>query len=324
MNTEVFAVSWLKSEFISEHPIVQVALIIFVAMLLHWIIRRFIKRTVRGLQGERVQSGLSRLRNRTPRVFLDTDQTSSIRRAQRAETIGAILRSASAVIIVLVSVVAIMHALSLQLGPLVAGTTVLTAVLGFGAQNIVRDFLSGFFIVVEDQYGVGDYIDVGTANGTVESVSLRITRLRNADGTLWQIPNGEIKRVGNKSQKWSRSLVEFRVNLNADIDKVNEIISRVAHEIWKDPIVGAAILSEPEIWGPDAFDGEGVLFKIAIKTRPLEQWRLSRVVRSRVKAAFDDEGIRLASSLPEIYGTPQMEANDVPDENQASSGRITK
>lgn len=280
----------------------RIAIIVLTAVLLNWLIRRVIKRSVRSLQGDTVQRGLKLLRKKTPNIFLETDESITLRRAQRAETIGVILRSAAAVVIFLVAFFSIMGVMHVRLAPLVAGTTVLTAVLGFGAQNIVRDFLAGFFIVVEDQYGVGDYIDVGSASGTVESVSLRITRLRNADGTLWQIPNGEIKKVGNKSQKWSRALVEFRVNLNTDTDRVEEIAKRVATDIQQDPVFGSAVVDEPEIWGPDAVDGDGMLYKIAIKTRPLEQWRISRAIRTRIKAAFDAEGIRIASAMPDIYG----------------------
>lgn len=298
-------------EFVPEIPewifgsdafrIVVIFVIAYFALILS---RYFIKRTVRGLQGDRVQRGLRILRRKTPRVFLNTDASVSLRRAQRAETMGSILRNLAAVAIFTAALFAILRTLDVvQFNQLVASTTVLTAVIAFGAQNIVRDILAGFFIVVEDQYGVGDFIDLGDVHGTVEEVSLRITRLRNADGTLWQVPNGEIKRVGNKSQKWSRSLVGFYVTLDNDAELVREVIETATKEISEDPVDGAAIIDEPEVWGPDSVDGQGLYFRIAIKTQPLEQWRLSRVVRARVKAALDEAGIRIASPLPDIYGS---------------------
>lgn len=293
----------------------SILLIITTAVLANFIIRLLIKRMVRGLQADKVQRGLHILRKRTPKMLLETNETSSLRRAQRAETIGVILRSATAVVIFLVALFSIMSLLRIPLVPIVTGTTVLTAVIGFGAQNIVRDFLSGFFIVVEDQYGVGDYIDVGAASGTVEALSLRITRLRNADGTLWQIPNGEIKKVGNKSQLWSRALVEFRVNLSADLEKIEDILEHEAHELARDELYANSVVDEPEVWGPDQVDGDGVLYKIAIKTRPLEQWRISRAIRTRVKDAFDAAGIRFASALPDIYASPPIAA---PKQNRPS------
>lgn len=292
----------------SNHDVevlVRIAAILLAGWLAQRIVRRVIKRTVSGLQGERVQRGLHVLRRRTPKALLSTDENITLRRAQRADTIGALLRSASTAIIAIIVIFAALGQLDVNLAPFVAWTTVLTAVLGFGAQNIVRDFLAGFFIVVEDQYGVGDviYLD-DNANGTVEGVSLRITKMRGADGTLWSVPNGEIKKVGNKSQKWSRAVVDFQVNLSTDISKAIHIMKDTADDMWNDSAYAGVITDEPEIWAPDAIDRDGILLKVAVKTRPLEQWRISRTLRSRIKSAFDREGIRIASVLPGQYEYP--------------------
>jgi small-conductance mechanosensitive channel len=284
-------------------PLLRILIILAVGWIVQRMVRRVIKRIVQGLQADRVQRGLSTLRRRTPKALLNTSETATVRRAQRAETLGAILRSTSTVIIGLITFFACVRALNLNLAPFIAGTAIATAALGFGAQNIVRDFLAGFFIVVEDQYGVGDVIDTGKTptgvSGVVEGVSLRTTRVRSSDGTLWHIPNGSMQGVGNKSQTWSRALVEFRVTLDTDISHAIDVMNRVAEELCRDSAYAGLVTSEPEIWAPDAIDTDGILLKVLIKTRPMEQWRVSRTLRSRIKSAFDAEGIRIASMLPE-------------------------
>lgn len=273
---------------------IAIGIIVFVAFVAQRLSRRLIRHTVSGLQGDLVQRRLRSIRRRTPRAFLSTGENASFRRAQRAETIGALLRSASAVVVFVFAAFLIFDQLSLNLGPFVATASIATAALGFGAQNIVRDFLAGFFIVVEDQYGVGDVIDVGEASGLVESVSLRTTRLRDADGRVWHVPNGEIKRVGNMSQQWSRALLEFRIALGTDIPTVIAVIKHEADELWHDPAYADLVIEEPEVWGPEEVTAEGILLKLAVKTKPLEQWQISRTLRTRVKAALDREGIAIA------------------------------
>lgn len=180
--------------------VITIIAIILGAWICLMVVRHFIKNAVSGLQGDTVQKGLHIIRRRAPKAFLNSDPYVVARRQQRAATIGAILRSLTTIVIVVIASFLILGQLSVELGPFIAGTAILTAALGFGAQYVVRDFLAGFFIVVEDQYGVGDRIELGEISGVVESVSLRITRLRGTDGTLWHIPNGEIKQIGNKSQ----------------------------------------------------------------------------------------------------------------------------
>jgi moderate conductance mechanosensitive channel len=276
----------------------------WVAQRLIW---RFAKRTVRGLRTDRVQRGLSSIRRRTPRALLDTDAQMTIRRAQRADTILSILRNVITIIVVIVAAFLILGQLTVDLAPFVAGTAIATAALGFGAQNIVRDFLAGFFIVVEDQYGVGDVIDVNEVSGTVEGVSLRVTRVRSADGTLWHIPNGELKRVGNKSQAWSRALLTFVVDAGTPIELARRTMQQAAEHLREDPKFNSSMLDHPEVWGPEDVTGKGIVFKLAVKTPPFEQWRLSRALRAAVKDAMDREGIRLAEY---VEGTPVPAGDD--------------
>jgi small-conductance mechanosensitive channel len=280
-------------------PLIRILMILALGWLVQRMVRRVIKRLVQGLQADAVQRGLSSLRRRAPKALLNTTETATVRRAQRAETIGAILRSVSTIIILIITLLACVNQLDVNLAPFIAGTAIATAALGFGAQNIVRDFLAGFFIVVEDQYGVGDVIDTGKISGVVEGVSLRTTRVRSSNGTLWHVPNGSMQNVGNMSQTWSRAVVEYRVTLDTEIAHAIDVMNRVAEELCRDSAYAGLVTSEPEIWAPDEVDADGILLKVLIKTRPMEQWRVSRTLRSRIKSAFDAEGIRVATSLPE-------------------------
>ncbi len=276
--------------------VIRVFLILLVAYILIRLSRVAVKRIVSDLQGDVVQKRLAKMAKRTPRALQSSGPHLALRRAQRAETIGALLRSTATLIVGVVTFFAVLQQFSINLVPLVASAGVATAALAFGAQNIVRDFLAGLFIVVEDQYGVGDVIDVGVASGTVEAVSFRITRLRDSEGTLWHVPNGEIKKAGNKSQQWARALLEFRVALDTDIATAVRTMKATADEMWQDSAYAGIITEEPEVWGPEAIDKEGIYLRLAVKTRPMEQWHVSRALRGRVKKAFDAAGIEIAKA----------------------------
>lgn len=213
--------------------------------------------------------------------------------AQRAETIGLVLRSLTRAIIAVIAGSTILGELGVELGPLIAGAGIAGVALGFGAQSLVKDFLSGMFMLVEDQFGVGDVIDVGAATGTVEAVSLRTTRLRGVDGTLWHVPNGEIRRVGNKSQEWSRALLDIEVSYATDLSKAQEIIKRQADEMWQHGELRESILAEPEVWGVESLGAHGVAIRLVVKTLPADQWKVMRALRQSIKDAFDVEGIEI-------------------------------
>jgi small conductance mechanosensitive channel len=218
---------------------------------------------------------------------------SHARVVQRAETIGLVLRSFVRIVVSVIAGVSILGTLGVNLGPLIAGAGIAGIALGFGAQSLVKDFLSGMFMLVEDQFGVGDIIDVGEASGTVEAVSLRTTRLRGVDGTLWHVPNGEIHRVGNKSQEWSRALLDIEVSYSTDLDQAQEIIKRVADDVWHHDPMRDSILAEPEVWGVETLGAHGVSIRLVVKTLPADQYKVMRRLRQRIKDAFDAEGIEI-------------------------------
>src|SRR4029450_6011914 len=155
--------------------------------------------------------------------------------------------------------------------------------VGFGSQNLVRDFISGIFMLMEDQYGVGDVVDAGPATGTVEGVGLPPPRLRDVSGTLWHIPNGEIRRVGNRSQGWALALVDVEVAYSTDLDEATRTMERVAHELYADEQWAARILEQPEVWGVEELGPDGIRVRLVAKTRPLEQWKVARETRGRAQ-----------------------------------------
>ncbi|MGH8998777.1 MAG: mechanosensitive ion channel family protein, partial [Acidimicrobiia bacterium] len=217
----------------------------------------------------------------------------AVRRSQRAEAIGTLMRSIVSVVIWVVAGLMALGELGLNLGPLLAGAGVVGIALGFGAQSLVKDFLSGIFMLVEDQFGVGDVIDAGEATGTVESVSLRTTRLRSVEGVVWHIPNGEIRRIGNQSQEWSRALIDVPVAYQADLAAAAELIRKVSGELAAEPGWAERILKPPEVWGVERFDADSVAIRTVITTTPNEQWNVSRELRQRLKAAFDQAGLEI-------------------------------
>jgi small conductance mechanosensitive channel len=221
------------------------------------------------------------------------DPLAAERRSQRAKAIGSLLMASLSVVVWVIAVLLILPELGVEITGLLAGAGIVGIALAFGAQNLVQDLVSGIFMIAEDQYGVGDVIDMGEASGVVEAVGLRTTRLRAVDGTVWHVRNGEVVRVGNMSQGWSRALLDIEVAYHEDVTRVMDELSRVGAELHEDPDFGPKILEDPEMWGVEAFGANSVVIRMIIKTRPLEQWTVAREMRRRIKLAFERLGIDL-------------------------------
>jgi small conductance mechanosensitive channel len=273
---------------------VAIAGLLLGAFVLRWLLHRLIDRVAqRAATG--VAAPLTRVRRgkRTEVRPLHHSPTSA-RRAQRARTMGTLLKSiASSVIFTIVAIMAISE-LGYDVAPLIASAGIVGVALGFGAQSLVTDFLSGIFMIVEDQYGVGDVVDLGEAVGTVEAVGLRVTRLRDVEGTVWYVRNGEIMRVGNQSQNWARTVVDVPVSHEQDLHRVKQVLADVAHDVWEDEDFKNVVLEEPEVWGVQDMTPDWITVRVTLKTAPLEQWGVAREMRQRIKARFDHEGIELA------------------------------
>lgn len=271
-----------------------IGLVIFGLVLrwvLHRLIDRLVQRAVHGVLPERVAR--VQVPGESRRTGAVADSPGFSRRKQRAETMGTLLKSIVTGVVTAIVGTMILSAMGVNIAPIIASAGIIGLAIGFGAQSLVTDFLSGLFMIFEDQYGVGDAVDLGEAVGTVEAVSLRVTRVRAVDGTVWYVRNGEIVRVGNQSQNWARTVLDVNVDYGEDLAKVRSVLTEVAHGLWDDEEYRGIILEEPEVWGVQDMTPIGIQMRLVLKTAPMEQWAVAREMRQRIKARFDYEGIEM-------------------------------
>ncbi|MBO9523271.1 MAG: mechanosensitive ion channel family protein [Nocardioidaceae bacterium] len=273
--------------------------LVFLGLLGRWLLFKVIDRVVR-----RAAAGVPGKLAKGP--FAEHEGEAAVhRRAQRAETMGGLLKSiVSGVIFSVVTMMALAE-LGANIAPLIASAGIIGVALGFGAQSLVKDFLSGVFMIFEDQYGVGDTVTFGDVSGTIEAVGLRVTRLRDVDGTVWYLRNGEILKVGNQSQNWSRTVLDIAVGYTEDITRVRRLLKEVAHELWEDPEFHDKIIEEPEVWGVQSLSADSVVVRVTLKTMPQKQWMVAREMRERVKVRFDAEGIAMPLPQRMVWKDPQ-------------------
>jgi moderate conductance mechanosensitive channel len=228
-----------------------------------------------------------------------SDGTSAVlteRRRQRAETMGSVLRSIASVVILGTAALMVMSRLGVELAPLLTSVGIIGVAIGFGAQELVKDFIAGMFMLLEDQYGVGDVIDTGVATGTVEAVTLRITRIRDTEGKVWYIRNGTITRVGNESQGWSRAVVDVPVPYTADIAAIRDLLQRITADLWEDlELRDTAIVEEPAVYGLEQISDTAIIFRVSVKTVPGKKAEIARELRLRIKKALDEAGLAFAA-----------------------------
>jgi len=213
------------------------------------------------------------------------------RREQRARALGSILVSGVSVVIFGIAALTVLGDLGINLAPLLASAGVLGVALGFGAQNLVRDYLAGILMLVEDHYGVGDMVNVGGTTGTVEAMTLLTTRLRDVNGVVWHIHNGTIDSVGNEAQGWSRAVIDFPVPYDSDLVRIRLLMEQAISSVWNETRWRELMIEEPEVWGAQELTGNQVTMRIVAKTIPLRQWEVARELRARVKSALDAAGI---------------------------------
>jgi small conductance mechanosensitive channel len=277
-----------------------ILILVLLALGIRWFLHRVIDRLVR-----RAAEGLPSPVLRRRRERAQHGQTVLAgRRVQRAETMGSLLKSITSIVVFTIFGITAIAELGYPVGPLLASAGVVGVALGFGAQSLVKDFLSGIFMIFEDQYGVGDSVDLGEAGGTVEAVGLRVTRLRDVEGTVWYVRNGEILRVGNQSQNWARTVLDIPIALNQDLVRVQQVLQDVAHDLWEDDDFKHQIIEEPSVWGVQDLTPNWITVRVTLKTAPLEQWAVAREMRQRIKYRFDAEGIELARPTGQLWGQP--------------------
>jgi small conductance mechanosensitive channel len=293
------------SKVLIETPIRVVAIIV-VSLVIRAVLRRMIDRAIRPVRGE------------TPRIlrpfkerlegsaFLESAGLMSERRSQRAATLGSVLKSAASATIFVMAFLLVLSELQVNLAPFVAGTSIVGVAVGFGAQNIIKDFLAGMFMLLEDQYGVGDVIDFEKASGTVEAVGLRSTRLRDVNGTVWYVRNGEVVRVGNKSQGFAQVVLDIPIDAWADVARASEAMRTVSAQMADEDAWAGVFLGTPEVQGVESMTREETVIRLVAKVRPLEQWRTARELRRRIRDRL--ERLDIDARVPPAQVTPPPDA----------------
>jgi small-conductance mechanosensitive channel len=270
--------------------------ILALGLLLRWLIFRIIDRVIRQAAVGSVPGMLPQAltRGRAAEALEERGAIALERREQRAQTMGSVLKSITTGVVFTIVAFMVVDQFGYNIAPLIASAGIIGVALGFGAQSLVRDFLSGMFMILEDQYGVGDVINLDAdVTGTVEAVGLRVTRLRDVNGTVWYMPNGAITRVGNMSQNWARTVLDINVAYTEDLDRVRAVLGEIAHQLWEDPEHRAKILEEPEVWGVERLDPDRVVVRVVLKTAPLQQWEVARTMRELVVERFEELGIEI-------------------------------
>jgi small conductance mechanosensitive channel len=266
----------------------KILMIIVIAFLVRLLIRRLINRvTTLPKTGGKLPALLRPLRERAPEVL---GSAVIERRRQRATTIGSVLKSMATFLVYGLAFILVLGELGLNLGPIIASAGIIGVAIGFGAQNLVRDFLSGIFMMIEDQYGVGDVVDVGEATGTVEAVGLRITTLRDVKGTVWYVRNGEVLRVGNSSQGFAVAVVDVPLGYSADVERASTVLMEAASTATESEALKPNILEPPEMLGVESVTPEGIQLRLTVKVRPGKQWAVQRALRGQLLAALEEAG----------------------------------
>lgn len=277
----------------------RILLIVAVAVALRLVAGKLIIRAVTRLTQRRTKRRVGHGEAAT-----QSERIAAERRHQRAQTIGAVLTSTASVVIGVVAVMLVLGEFGINLGPIIASVGIIGLAVGFGAQSLVSDVVAGVFMLAEDQYGVGDWVDVyGYASGTIEHVGLRTTQLRDSNGALWFVRNGQIVCVGNHAQDWARALLDIPVAYDQNIERASQLLLDTARELANDPDWSHAIIDDPEVWGVSSLTREAVTVQLAVTTAPQQQWSVARELRHRIKAAFDEHGARIPYTQQAIIHT---------------------
>jgi moderate conductance mechanosensitive channel len=222
------------------------------------------------------------------------------RRQQRAEAIGSVLLSFATAAIFSIAGLMVLAELGIQLAPLLASAGIAGIALGFGAQTLVKDLLAGLFMLLEDQYGVGDAVDVGEASGIVESVGLRITSIRDTRGVLWHVRNGEIVRVGNKSQGWALGIIDIPIGF-ARVDDTTKVLQDAAEAFASDPAWSKDLIDPPAVLGVERVGVDGAVLRVTVKTTTESAALVGRELRTRLTTALGESGVTEAMTNNRLY-----------------------
>jgi len=296
------ASKWVSSSFTEFVTVWRVPIVIVVTVLVAIVVRLILRRTIKQVV-DRIVNGVKKRQGAADTQALVASPVQTARVVQRTRTLGSVLENLATVAVVIIALAVIIpQVLPNAAVGIVGGASLVAAGLAVGAQSIVKDLLSGVFMILEDQAGVGDVVDTGQATGVVENVGLRVMQIRDVNGILWFVPNGQILRVGNLSQGWSRVLVDITVPYDTDIDAVQDALLKAAVTMSQESRWRQRIVEKPEIWGLQSITDAGMVFRLVVKTRASELDVVGRELRTRLKHAVDELGITLpamAMIMPE-------------------------
>ncbi|HSJ24591.1 MAG TPA: mechanosensitive ion channel family protein [Longimicrobiales bacterium] len=291
-TTELQAVNWealLTWETLLPRAI-NVVVVIFVAIVAYRLIRVLIRRLL-------------------DRDIEEEDPLVRRLREQRAQTLGSLLGNVAGIAVFVIASLTILDILLQNIGPILASFGIIGLAFSFGAQSLVRDVISGTFMLMEGQFGVGDVVEVAGVSGLVEKITLRTTILRDVEGRVHIVPNGEITRVTNMTKSWSRAVLNIGVAYREDADRVMDVLRDLLHDFQQDPEWGALLLEDPVVPGIESFGDSAVVIRVMAKTLPLKQWDVGRELRRRIKKRFDAEGIEIPFPHTTFYwGDGQLPA----------------
>uniref|UniRef100_UPI002811550A mechanosensitive ion channel family protein n=1 Tax=Streptomyces sp. TaxID=1931 RepID=UPI002811550A len=307
------AAGWVEENWSTWLAIgLRVLLIVVIAVVLRVMVRRAITKLV---------DRMSRTGQAVDGTALGGLLVNAERRRQRSQAIGSVLRSVASFVILGTAALMVLGTFQINLAPLLASAGVAGVAIGFGARNLVTDFLSGVFMILEDQYGVGDTVDAGVASGEVIEVGLRVTKLRGDSGEIWYVRNGEVKRVGNLSQGWATANVDVTVRADEDLDKVRDTLSEVAEKMGKEEPWNELLWGPIEVLGLDSMLLDSMVVRVSGKTMPGKSLTVERELRWRIKRAFDAAGIRIVggATAPVEGEAPDPTAGVAPPSAYAST-----
>ena len=288
--------NWWPEFWQQWQTLIRIVAILVGTVLVRWALLISVSRVLKVIEngtGGKLANSASNALNQSP--------LAKARVVQRAKTLASVMSNLITWSLLLFAAGAVLSELGVAVGALVASAGILGAAIGFGAQSLVKDLINGLFIIFEDQFGVGDSVDLGEARGVIESVGLRVTQVRDVNGVLWYVRNGEIIRVGNQSQGWSRVILDIPLSYSVNIEKAKQAILEAATELVKDSTFAKRMLGKPEIWGIESVTADQVVMRLVQQVGPQDADDVARELRLRVKNKLDAAKITLASDKNSIF-----------------------
>lgn len=305
-----------NQEILLKRP-ARILLIILTGLVVRFVLHRIIDRLTKLPESGALPAVFRVLTgNAAGSAILQATAINTERVRQRAATVRSVLKSAVSFIVLVVCSMYIISTLGFSLAPILATTSIVGVAIGFGAQNLIKDFLAGIFMIMEDQYGVGDVVDLKEATGTIEGVGLRTTRLRDERGTVWYVRNGEIVRVGNQSQGYAQVVLDVPVAPGGDVPRAETVMREVGAQLAAEPDWSDKFLSAPTVLGIQSITLEGTTIRLVARVRPLEQWVIARELRGRIRARLDAAGMPAQQpSAPAAPADPSTQPSQADDES---------